>query len=52
MDKKACKISRSQLDRLRKNMNIETVTINKLCSILDCYVEDIMTYYPDGMDSE
>lgn len=40
-------ISRSQLDRLRKNRNIETITINKLCNILHCNVEDIMTHYPD-----
>lgn len=40
-------INRSLLDRLRKNKNIETFTINRLCSILHCRVEDIMEYIPD-----
>jgi len=40
-------INRSQLHRLRNNMNIETNTINKLCSILECEVFDIMTYISD-----
>ena len=37
-------ISRSQLDRLRKNKNIETNTVDKLCNILHCNVEDIMEF--------
>ena len=41
-------INRSQLDRLRKNKNVEIQTIDKLCNILSCKVEDIMTYYPDA----
>ncbi|MBU5249554.1 helix-turn-helix transcriptional regulator [Coprococcus comes] len=40
-------VNRSQLDRLRKNKNIQTNTIDKLCNILNCNVEDIMTHYPD-----
>jgi len=40
-------VNRSQLDRLRKNKNIETNTIDKLCNILHCNVEDIMTHYDD-----
>lgn len=40
-------VTRSQLDRLRKNKNVEVYTIDKLCSILDCRVEDIMEYIPD-----
>ena len=40
-------ISRSLLDRLRKNENVQTYTIGRLCSILECQVEDIMTYVPD-----
>lgn len=40
-------ISRSLLDRLRKNMNIEIFTLDKLCSILDCRIEDIVEYIPD-----
>ena len=40
-------ISNGQLDRLRKNENINAYTINTLCKILDCKVEDIMEYIPD-----
>ena len=40
-------INRSQLDRLRHNKNIEVYTIDKLCRILNCRVEDIMEFEPD-----
>ena len=40
-------VSKSLLDRLRKNKNIETVTINKLCNILKCDVKDIMEHIQD-----
>ncbi len=40
-------ISRSLLDRLKHNKPITTVTVNDLCSILDCKVEDILLYIPD-----
>jgi len=40
-------VNRSQLDRLRKNQNVETNTIDKLCNILQCRVEDIMEHFPD-----
>lgn len=38
------KISTGQLDRLRKNGNISTYTLNQLCEILDCNLEDIAEY--------
>ena len=41
-------INRSVLDRLRHNKNIEIFTIDKLCSILCCEVEDIVKYIPDN----
>lgn len=41
-------VNRSQLDRLRKNKNVETNTIDKLCNILQCKVEDIMEHIPDN----
>ena len=41
-------VNRSQLDRLRKNKNVEINTIDKLCNILHCRVEDIMEHTPDG----
>lgn len=40
-------VNRSQLDRLRKNKNVQTNTIDKLCNILKCGVEDVMTHYDD-----
>ena len=35
------------LDRLRKNKNIEIFTIDRLCSILHCDIEDIVEHIPD-----
>lgn len=37
-------VSRSLLDRLKHNKPITTVTINDLCKILDCNIEDIVRY--------
>lgn len=36
--------STGQLDRLRKNGNINTYTLNELCKILECRLEDIAEY--------
>ena len=41
-------VSRSLLDRLKHNKPISTVTLNDLCRFLDCRVEDILLYIPDG----
>lgn len=40
-------VTNSLLDRLRHNKNIEVNTIDKLCNILKCRVEDIMEHVPD-----
>ena len=40
-------IDKAQLQRLRKNMVVKTVILNRLCSILDCKIEDIMEFVPD-----
>lgn len=37
-------ISTGQLDRLRKNENVNTFTLNRLCEILHCQLEDIAQY--------
>lgn len=37
-------VSRSLLDRLKHNRPISTVTLNDLCRILQCRVEDILVY--------
>lgn len=36
--------SSGQLDRLRKNENISTYTLNQLCTILHCKLEDIAEF--------
>ena len=38
------KISTGQLDRLRKNENVNSYTLDQLCRILDCQLEDIAEY--------
>ena len=40
-------ISSGQLDRLRKNENISSYTMNTLCRILNCRLEDIAEYRTD-----
>ena len=39
--------SSGQLDRLRKNANINTYTLNFLCEILHCELSDIAEFKPD-----
>lgn len=39
-------LSRSLIDRLKHNKPISTVTLNDLCTILNCRVEDILMYTP------
>lgn len=42
-----CGIDSKTIRRLRANENIETKTLNKLCSVLECKIEDIMEYVKD-----
>ena len=37
-------ISHSTLTRLKRNQTVSTETLDKLCVILDCRIEDIMEY--------
>ncbi len=39
--------SSGQLDRLRKNGNISTYTLNELCKILHCTLDEIAEYIED-----
>lgn len=39
--------SRGTLDSLKHNRNISTATLNDLCRILSCNVEDVLRYVPD-----
>lgn len=40
--------SRGTLDSLKQGRNITTATLNDLCRILCCPVEEILCYVPDG----
>ena len=42
------KFSTGQLDRLRKNENVNTYTLDQLCRILDCGLDEIADYRSDG----
>ncbi len=42
-----CGIDSKTVRRLRANNNMETKTLNKLCTVLDCRLEDIAEYVPD-----
>lgn len=42
--------STGQLDRLRKNDSVSTNTLDMLCSILDCKLEEVAIYLPDEAD--
>lgn len=44
-------ISRSLLDRLKHNKPISTVTLNDLCTILECNVEDVLTFTKEKEES-
>ncbi len=43
-------IDKAQLQRLRKNMIVKTLILNRLCTILECQIEDIMEFVPDETD--
>ena len=43
-------ISSATIDKLRKNKPMNTTTINDLCRILNCQVQDIMQYVPSDLD--
>ena len=40
-------VNRSQINRLKHNKNVEIITFDLLCNILQCKVEDIMEHIPD-----
>ena len=44
------RISSSTMDKLRKNRPLNTTTINDLCRILNCPVENILVYTPSSED--
>ncbi|MFC2476313.1 MAG: helix-turn-helix domain-containing protein [Catonella sp.] len=40
-------LSHSQLHRLKMNESVTTATLGRLCQILDCRIEDIVSYIPN-----
>ena len=45
-------ISSATLDKLRKNKPLNTTTINDLCRILGCKIEDIAEYIASDEDQK
>lgn len=44
--------SRGTLDSLKQNRNISTATLNDICAILNCRVEDVLVYIPDVSEEQ
>ena len=42
-----CGISPSLITRLKRNQSVRMDTINTLCNILDCKIDDIAEYIKD-----
>lgn len=40
-------IAQNTISRMSKNKPTSTITIDELCKILNCNVQDIMTFVPD-----
>ena len=40
-------MSHATVQRLQSDMPVSTHTLNKLCKLLDCRLEDIAKYIPD-----
>lgn len=45
-------ISSSTIDKLRNNKPLNTTTINDLCRILNCRIEEIALYVPSDEDQK
>ncbi|MBQ8188684.1 MAG: helix-turn-helix transcriptional regulator [Lachnospiraceae bacterium] len=45
-------ISSAIIDKLRKNKPMNTTTLNDLCRILNCSLEDIACYVPSEEDQK
>ncbi len=41
-------VTANTLHRMKHGKPITTTTLNTLCEILDCRVEDVLLYIPDG----
>ncbi|MBR2047928.1 MAG: helix-turn-helix transcriptional regulator [Oscillospiraceae bacterium] len=47
MLREKCGIDSKTIRRLRANDNMETKTLNKLCAVLDCTLDEIAEYVKD-----
>lgn len=43
-------ISSATIDKLRKDKPMNTTTLNDLCRILNCNIENILQYIPSDLD--
>ncbi len=43
-------VSSATIDKLRKNKPITTTTLNDLCRILECNIENVVQYVPSEHD--
>ena len=41
------KMSHETVQRLQKNQSVTTFTLNRLCNLLNCPLEEIIRYIPD-----
>ena len=46
------RISSSTIDKLRKNKPLNTTTVNDLCQILNCRIEQVVEYIPSEDDQK
>ena len=46
-----CGIDSKTVRRLKANDNMETKTLNKLCAVLNCRLEDIAEYIPEEKEA-
>ena len=42
-------MSHATVQRLQKNMPVSTETLDKLCRILECQLEDVAEYIPNAI---
>ena len=44
---KAAKISNYTITKMNKGENVTVETLGKICSVLDCKIDDILDFIPD-----
>ena len=44
------KISTSMINRMRHNGNLTLQNVNKICSLLDLNIDEVIKYVPDSSD--